>query len=105
LLQAVYSIIFLRTAVFKLYSVGAANEGNVRAAGTRCNYYEPTLKLQFLKAQWLHLCTTSFNSLNLCVLTTKFICVFHKILALNGDHFPKEHQPIGFCNRNVICSL
>jgi hypothetical protein len=35
--------------------------------------------------------TTRFNILKLCIVLTQCICVFHVILTVNSDCFPKQH--------------
>jgi hypothetical protein len=45
---------------------------------------------------------TRFNTLNPCSLPTQCIYVFHVILTVNSDCFPKL---IYLCNREVMCFL
>jgi hypothetical protein len=37
------------------------------------------------------ICTTYYNTLKLCILTTECICVFRMVLTINRDCFPKQH--------------
>jgi hypothetical protein len=33
------------------------------------------------------------------------ICVFHTILTVNNDCFPKQHEPVGLCSGDIVCFL
>jgi hypothetical protein len=37
------------------------------------------------------MCTKCFNTLKLCILTTKCIYMFRVVLTINSDCFPKQH--------------
>jgi hypothetical protein len=39
-----------------------------------------------------------FNTKNRCILPAQCICVFHMALTINSDCYPKQQQPVGFCN-------
>jgi hypothetical protein len=43
------------------------------------------------KSPVVTICTTRFNTLKLCILPTQCICVFHMVLTINSDCFPKQH--------------
>jgi hypothetical protein len=33
------------------------------------------------------------------------ICVLRMVLTANGNCFPKQHYPVGFCSGDVMCFL
>jgi hypothetical protein len=51
------------------------------------------------------ICTTCFNMLKLYIPPTQCICVFHMVLTINSDCFPKHHELVGIWNGDVTCFL
>jgi hypothetical protein len=42
---------------------------------------------------------------SLCILYTQCVYMFHMILTINSDYFPKQNQTFGLCSGHVMCFL
>jgi hypothetical protein len=50
-------------------------------------------------------CTICYNAQKLCILPTECIYVFHIVLSIISDYFPKRHYSLCLCSRDIMCFL